>query len=61
MMYNVYTATRDIRVSLQLRSMAYNATNGGNQKGSRKSDAVVVPKKPGNAGGGKDGTQLDLV
>ena len=26
-----------------------------------ESDAVVVPKKPGNAGGGKDGTQIGLV
>ena len=41
--------------------MAYNATNRGSQKAAWESDAVVVPKKPGNAGGGKDGTQLGLV
>jgi len=34
--------------------MAYNAANRGNQKAMRESDAVIVPKIPGNAGEGKD-------
>jgi retron-type reverse transcriptase len=41
--------------------MAYNAANRGSQKVAWESDAVIVPKMPGNAGGGKDGTQLGLV
>jgi len=41
--------------------MAYNATNGGSQKATRESDAVIVPKIAGNAEGGKDGTQVGLV
>jgi group II intron reverse transcriptase/maturase len=41
--------------------MADNATNGGSQKARRESDAVVVPKTPGNAGRGKDGTQTGPV
>jgi len=41
--------------------MAYNAANGGNQTAARESDAVIVPAIPGNAGGGKDGTQVGLV
>ena len=36
--------------------MAYNAINGGSQKTVRESDTVIVPKIPGNAGVGKDGT-----
>ncbi len=42
-------------------SMAYNAANGESQKGTRESDAVVVPEIPGNAGVGKDGTRLGPV
>jgi group II intron reverse transcriptase/maturase len=38
-----------------------NATNGGSQMGLWESDAVIVPLTPGNAGIGKDGTQLGLV
>jgi hypothetical protein len=34
--------------------MADNATNGGSQTGARESDAVIVPRIPGNAGEGKD-------
>jgi group II intron reverse transcriptase/maturase len=41
--------------------MVYNATNGGNQTATWESDAVVVPKIPGNAGVGKDGTHVGLV
>jgi hypothetical protein len=41
--------------------MAYNATNGGSQKVTWESDAVIVPMMPGNAGVGKDGTQAGLV
>jgi len=41
--------------------MAYNAANGGNQTAARESDAVIVPLIPGNAGGGKDGTQVGHV
>ena len=37
--------------------MAYNATNGGSQTATWESDAVIVPMRPGNTGGGKDGTQ----
>jgi hypothetical protein len=56
MMYNVSKATRETRTALftQGKSMAYNATNGGNQKAVRESDTVIVPKIPGNAGVGKD-------
>jgi len=39
--------------------MAYNATNGGSQKAARESDAVIVLMITGNAGEGKDGTQVD--
>jgi hypothetical protein len=39
-------------------SMAYNATNRGSQTVVRESDTVIVPKTPGNAGIGKDGTQV---
>jgi len=35
--------------------MANNAANGGSQKATRESDAVIVPTITGNAGGGKDG------
>jgi len=38
--------------------MAYNATNVGSQTAARESDVVVVPLITGNAGVGKDGTQL---
>jgi group II intron reverse transcriptase/maturase len=41
--------------------MADNAENGESQMGTRESDAVVVPVKPGNAGIGKDGTQQGPV
>ena len=41
--------------------MAYDATNGGSQTATRESDAVIVPMIPGNAGGGKDGTQVGPV
>jgi len=41
--------------------MVYNATNGGNQKATRESDAVIVPLILGNAVGGKDGTQVGFV
>lgn len=41
--------------------MAYNAINEGSQKATWESDAVIVPMIPGNAGEGKDGTQLDPV
>ena len=39
-------------------SMVYNATNGGNKTAARESDVVIVPMIPGNAGIGKDGTQV---
>jgi len=51
----------DPRSSPLRGSMAYNAANGGNQTAARESDAVIVPMMPGNAGGGKDGTQVGLV
>jgi len=38
--------------------MAYNATNGGSQMVTWESDAAIVPTIPGNAGGGKGGTQF---
>jgi len=41
--------------------MAYNAANRGSQTVARESDAVIVPMMLGNAGGGKDGTQVGLV
>jgi len=41
--------------------MANNATNRGSQRAARESDAVIVPRIPGNAGGGKDGTQVGPV
>ena len=34
--------------------MAYDAINGGSQTEARESDAVIVPRIPGNAGAGKD-------
>ena len=40
--------------------MAYNATNGGSQTAVRESDVVIVPEITGNAGGGKDDTQVGL-
>ena len=51
----------DPRSSPRRGSMAYNAANGGNQTAARESDVVIVPAIPGNAGGGKDGTQVGLV
>jgi hypothetical protein len=51
----------DPRSSPLRGSMAYNAANGGNQTAARESDAVIVPMTPGNAGAGKDGTQVGLV
>jgi group II intron reverse transcriptase/maturase len=42
-------------------SMADNAANRGSQKEMRESDAVIVPKITGNAGEGKDGTQVGFV
>ena len=41
--------------------MAYNATNEGSQKMLWESDTVIVPKIPGNAGVGKDGTRKDPI
>jgi len=41
--------------------MVDNATNRGNQTAARESDAVIVPRIPGNAGVGKDGTWSDPV
>jgi len=41
--------------------MAYNETNGGSQTATWESDAVIVPMIPGNAGVGKDGTQVGFV
>jgi len=41
--------------------MAYNATNGGSQKATRESDAVIVPVIAGNVAEGKDGTQVGPV
>jgi len=38
--------------------MADNATNEGSQTAAWESDAAIVPRKPGNAGGGKGGTQV---
>ena len=62
MTYKVCAATRETHAALPCSgSMAYNATNGGSQKATRESDAVIVPEIPGNAGGGKDGTQAGLV
>jgi len=51
----------DPRNSPHRGSMVYNAANGGSQTAARESDAVIVPEKPGNADGGKDGTQVGLV
>ena len=42
-------------------SMADNATNGESQTATWESDAVILPQIPGNAGGGKDGTQVGPV
>ena len=42
-------------------SMADDARNRGSQMATWESDAVIVPKIPGNAGGGKDGTWLGSV
>lgn len=42
-------------------SMAYNAENEGSQMTVWESDAAIVPMSPGNAGGGKGGTQLGPV
>ena len=41
--------------------MTDNATNIGSQMVTRKSDAVIVPTITGNAGVGKDGTQVGFV
>ena len=38
--------------------MVYNAANGGSQTVARESDVVIVPEITGNAGGGKDDTQV---
>ena len=61
MMYNVQIATRETHATLHTGSMAYNATNGGSQKAAWESDTAIVPKIPGNAGGGKGGTQVGPV
>ena len=54
-------ATRETHAALSRESMVYNATNRGTQKVTWESDVVIVPKIPGNAGGGKDDTQEGLV
>ena len=62
MTHNVCAATRETHAALPCSgSMAYNATNGGSQKATWESDAVIVPMIPGNAGVGKDGTQVGFV
>jgi len=59
MMYNVYIATRDTHAVLHTGGVWWNnAANGGSQTATWESDAVIVPVKPGNAGIGKDGTQV---
>ena len=61
MMHNVLIATRETRATLPQGSMAYDAANGGSQKGARESDTVIVPVIPGNTGIGKDGTHAGPV
>jgi group II intron reverse transcriptase/maturase len=56
-----HQSTGETRATLPQGSMAYNATNGGNQTVARESDVAIVPLKPGNAGGGKGGTQVGPV
>jgi len=56
MMYNVCVATRESH-ALLLKEYDLQRNKRGKSNESMESDAVIVPRIPGNAGGGKDGTQ----
>jgi group II intron reverse transcriptase/maturase len=61
MTYNVLTATREAHAALPTGVWPTRQQTEEAKIATWESDAVVVPMIPGNAGGGKDGTQLGLA
>ena len=57
-MFHIVTtqSTGESLLFLAIASMANNCKTGGCQKNSRQSDSFIVPKKLGNANGGKEAT-----
>ena len=57
-MFHIVTiqSTGESLLFLANASMTNNCKTGECQKNSRQSDSFIVPKKPGNSGGGKGAT-----